>query len=279
MDIKKKKRLMTAGIILCAAVFVFSGVILAREYIDQKRRAEAFERVASLVETDGENGSAANDSEQDANKAAAYNKYSKVYAQNNDFIGWITVPDTRINYPVMQSKNNPNFYLYHDFEKAYSKFGVPFMQENCDVATSDNLIMYGHHMYNGSMFTDLCKYIDEDFYRDHKYIRFDTMEGFGEYEVIAAFKTVAYSDDGFRYDRFVRAERKEDFDEYVAKCKKLSFYDTGVTAKYGDKLITLSTCEFSRQNGRMVVVAKKVNDRFETITAATITSSAQTVCR
>ena len=153
MDIKKKKRLMTAGIILCAAVFVFSGVILAREYIDQKRRAEAFERVASLVETDGENGSAANDSEQDANKAAAYNKYSKVYAQNNDFIGWITVPDTRINYPVMQSKNNPNFYLYHDFEKAYSKFGVPFMQENCDVATSDNLIMYGHHMYNGSMFT------------------------------------------------------------------------------------------------------------------------------
>ena len=128
MDIKKKKRLMTAGIILCAAVFVFSGVILAREYIDQKRRAEAFERVASLVETDGENGSAANDSEQDANKAAAYNKYSKVYAQNNDFIGWITVPDTRINYPVMQSKNNPNFYLYHDFEKAYSKFGVPFMQ-------------------------------------------------------------------------------------------------------------------------------------------------------
>ena len=238
MDIKKKKRLMTAGIILCAAVFVFSGVILAREYIDQKRRAEAFERVASLVETD---------------------------AQNNDFIGWITVPDTRINYPVMQSKNNPNFYLYHDFEKAYSKFGVPFMQENCDVATSDNLIMYGHNMYNGSMFTDLCKYIDEDFYRDHKYIRFDTMEGFGEYEVIAAFKTVAYSDDGFRYDRFVRAERKEDFDEYVAKCKKLSFYDTGVTAKYGDKLITLSTCEFSRQNGRMVVVAKKVNDRFETI--------------
>ena len=265
MDIKKKKRLMTAGIILCAAVFVFSGVILAREYIDQKRRAEAFERVASLVETDGENGSAANDSEQDANKAAAYNKYSKVYAQNNDFIGWITVPDTRINYPVMQSKNNPNFYLYHDFEKAYSKFGVPFMQENCDVATSDNLIMYGHNMYNGSMFTDLCKYIDEDFYRDHKYIRFDTMEGFGEYEVIAAFKTVAYSDDGFRYDRFVRAERKEDFDEYVAKCKKLSFYDTGVTAKYGDKLITLSTCEFSRQNGRMVVVAKKVNDRLETI--------------
>ena len=115
------------------------------------------------------------------------------------------------------------------------------------------------------MFTDLCKYIDEDFYRDHKYIRFDTMEGFGEYEGIAAFKTVAYSDDGFRYDRFVRAERKEDFDEYVAKCKKLSFYDTGVTAKYGEKLITLSTCEFSRQNGRMVVVAKKVNDRLETI--------------
>ena len=74
---------------------------------------------------------------------------------------------------------------------------------------------------------------------------------------MAAFKTVAYSEDGFKYYRFVDGS-EEDFDNYIAKCKDLSLYDTGVTAEYGDKLITLSTCEYSRANGRMVIVAKKI---------------------
>lgn len=96
----------------------------------------------------------------------------------------------------------------------------------------------------------------EDFYREHKTICFDTLDSFGEYEVIAAFKTVAYSGEGFKYYHFVNAESAEAFDEYIAECKALALYDTGVTAEYGDKLITLSTCEYSRTNGRMVVVAK-----------------------
>ena len=93
-----------------------------------------------------------------------------------------------------------------------------------------------------------------------KIIHFDTLESFGEYEVIAAFKTVAYSQEGFKYYHFVRAESAEQFDEYIAECKKLALYDTGVTAEYGDKLITLSTCEYSRTNGRMVVVAKLLEE-------------------
>ena len=108
------------------------------------------------------------------------------------------------------------------------------------------------------MFADLCKYESEDFYQEHKTIRFDTLDSFGEYEVIAAFKTVAYSEEGFKYYHFVNAESAEAFDEYIAQCKALALYDTGVTAEYGDQLITLSTCEYSRTNGRMVVVAKKI---------------------
>lgn len=76
--------------------------------------------------------------------------------------------------------------------------------------------------------------------------------------MVAAFKTVAYSEDGFKYYHFVHAESAEAFDEYIAQCKALALYDTGVTAEYGDQLITLSTCEYSRPNGRMVVVAKKI---------------------
>lgn len=93
-----------------------------------------------------------------------------------------------------------------------------------------------------------------------KIIHFDTLESFGEYEIVAAFKTVAYSQEGFKYYHFVRAESAEQFDEYIAECKELALYDTGVTAEYGDKLITLSTCEYSRTNGRMVVVAKLLEE-------------------
>ena len=78
------------------------------------------------------------------------------------------------------------------------------------------------------------------------------------YEIVAVFKTVAYSEQGFKYYHFVHAESAEAFDEYIAQCKALALYDTGVTAEYGDQLITLSTCEYSRPNGRMVVVAKKI---------------------
>ena len=109
-----------------------------------------------------------------------------------------------------------------------------------------------------SMFADLCKYESEDFYREHKTVHFDTLDGFGEYEVVAVFKTVAYSNDGFPYFLFVKADKPENFDDFIAKCKDLALYDTAVTAKYGDKLITISTCEYSRDNGRMVIVAKKV---------------------
>lgn len=256
MSIKSKRGPVIAGIVLCAAVFLFSGAMLIREFLEQKQSADAFAQVAELVNEDSQTGFEGSDPE----KKAAFEKYSKVYAENNDFVGWITIPGTRIDYPVMQTKDNPEFYIDHDFDKSYSKFGVPFMQENCNIAISDNLVIYGHHMYNGTMFSDLCKYSDEEFYRAHKTVSFDTLDGFGEYEIIAVFKTVAYSSDGFKYYNFVRAEKKEAFDSYIAKCKKLSLYDTGVTAEYGDKLITLSTCEYSRKNGRMVVVAKLIDE-------------------
>ena len=119
----------------------------------------------------------------------------------------------------------------------------------------------------GSMFSDLCKYEREDFYWEHKTVHFDTLAGFGEYEIVAAFKTVAYSQEGFKYYHFVNAEDETAFDEFIAECKALALYDTGVTAEYGDKLITLSTCEYSRTNGRMVIVAKLVVPSAEEVDA------------
>ena len=166
--------------------------MLCREYLDQKQSAEAFEEVAELVKEEPVLPALELESEQEPvqEEVTAFDKYADVYAQNSDLVGWVSIPGTRIDYPVMQTKDNPDFYLKHAFDKSYSSYGVPYVQENCDIGISDNLVLYGHHMNNGSMFSDLCKYESEDFYREHKIIHFDTLESFGEYEVIAAFKTV-----------------------------------------------------------------------------------------
>lgn len=188
----------------------------------------------------------------------ALEKYGAIHEQNSDFVGWISIDGTNINYPVMQTIDKPNFYLKRGFEKQYSNYGVPYVQENCALGISDNVVIYGHHMNNGSMFADLCKYEREDFYQEHPTIHFDTLSSLGEYEIVAVFKTVAYSEDGFKYYHFVDAESETAFDTFISQCKALALYDTGVDAEYGDKLLTLSTCEYSRTNGRMVVVAKLI---------------------
>ena len=117
-------------------------------------------------------------------------------------------------------------------------------------------------MNDGSMFAGLMKFKDKSFWEKHKTVSFDTLTDRQTYEVIAVFKTVVYTDspESFKYYQFVNAENAEDFTAYVEKCKELSLYDTGVTAEYGDKLLTLSTCEYSRTNGRLVVVAKLINE-------------------
>lgn len=260
-----KRVFMMIGTVIFAVLFLFSGVMIYRHYTEEKESKEVFESVVGLVNEEPTVQTAPNEStgttaeEQDTPaEPTPYDKYGEVYEQNNDFVGWICIEGTNINYPVMQTPDNPDFYLKHSFDKGYSDYGVPYVQEECDLVSSDNLIIYGHHMKNGSMFSDLCEYVSKDFYEQHKIIRFDTLSAFGEYEIVAVFKTVATANEGFKYYHFVDAEDEAAFNAYVEGCKELSMYDTGISAEYGDKLITLSTCEYSRTNGRMVVVAKLI---------------------
>lgn len=261
------KRNLLCGAAGFAALFLFSGVMLARQMTDRKQSAEAFAQVASLIrepETadptqEAETEPTSEPAEEAVPVLTAFETYEAVYEQNPDFVGWLSIEGTAIDYPVMQSPGEPDFYLKHAFDKSYSAYGTPYVQADCMVGSSDNLILYSHHMKDGSMFAGLCDYENEDFYREHKIIRFDTLENFGEYEIVAVFKTVAYSAESFKYYHFINAESEEDFEDFITQCKELSLYDTGVSAEYGDKLITLSTCEYSRTNGRMVVVAKRID--------------------
>ena len=240
-----KKTICIILLLALSVVFAGSACFYISEYLQDKEQLDELE---SVVQT-------AHDNKQNAN-----NKYAELYAQNSDFIGWLRIDGTGIDYPVMQSKDDPDFYLKHNFSKEYSRFGLPYMQANCGLS-SDNIIIYGHNIKSKSMFNELTRYKDKDFYAAHKYITFDTLDEQRTYAVIAAFKTVAYSDSGFQYYDFVSANTEEEFNAYVEKCKALSFYDTGLTAEYGDKLLTLSTCEYSQKNGRFTVVAKLIEVR------------------
>ena len=253
-----KKKIFISLMVAFIALFAVSAFFVIRQYTDEKEHTAKYEDLAQIVEQ-AETTPAEETPTEEAEDETLL-QYMKLYGQNSDFVGWIKIDDTNISYPVMQSKNELNFYLKHAFDKSYSDYGCPYIQENCTVDESDNLVIYGHHMKNGSMFSDLEKYKNEDFYRTHKIISFDTLFDRSEYEIVAVFKTVAYSEKGFRYYDFVTAESADDFDSYITKCKELGFYDTGVNAEYGDKLITLSTCEYSQNNGRLVVVAKLITE-------------------
>ena len=186
-------------------------------------------------------------------------KFADFIKQNSDFAGWIKIDGTLIDYPVMFSPAQPDYYLHHDFEKNDSLSGIPYIGKECSI-NCDNTIIYAHNMKNGTMFAGLLKYTDESFFKNHRYIEFDTLEGDGTYEIIAVFREkVHYRDetDVFRYYNYCGELSEQDFNTYIENIKRLSLYETGKTAIYGQKLITLSTCSYHTENGRFVVVGVK----------------------
>lgn len=188
-------------------------------------------------------------------------EYKALFNKNKSLIGWIEIADTIIDYPVMQTKDN-EYYLKHDFNQKNDANGCIFLDCNCDVILgNDNWILYGHHMKNGKMFSSLIKYADMDYYEKHKYIRFDTIYEKGTYEVMYAFRSRIYNTNEitFKYYQFIDANSSEEFDSYMEEMEKMSLIDTGVSATYGDKLLTLSTCDYQEENGRFVVVAKRID--------------------
>lgn len=186
-------------------------------------------------------------------------EYAQLYLDNPDLVGWIKIEGTQLNYPVMQTPEEPDHYLDHNFYGEYSARGCIYVEEECDVfAPSDNVTIYGHHMRDGSMFTVLTRYSSRSYLEEHPYIIFNTLLERRTYQVIAVFTTTASVGEGFRYNAFINARSEEEFNDYIATCKDLSLYSIDATAEYGDKLITLSTCEYTQTNGRFVVVAKLI---------------------
>lgn len=206
-------------------------------------------------------------------------QYKSLYYKNEDFYGWIRTDE--LDLPVMYTpqKGRENFYEYRNFEKEYSRSGSIYIDYRCE-PQGNNYLIYGHNMKDLSMFGCLSSYKDESFYEKHRYIKFDTIYEEGEYEIISVSKAFIKPDDleeptiqnnskvpykevsneEYLFYNHVMLNTEEEFEEYVEWMKENSYYETNISAQYGDKLITLCTCTNTKkwQNERLLVVAKKI---------------------
>ena len=232
-----------------------SGGLLVKRFLDDKKTENEFSDLQSMIDTSATPAPAGDDTASNAAKFAALKD------QNSDFLGWISIEGTSLDFPVMYAPNNKDYYLKHDFKHQYSDYGVPYLDEKTTIganAQSDNLIVYGHNMKTGTIFGCLTEYKKASYYQEHPYIEFDTLYGDAKYEVFAAFAIDVVQDTSFVYNQYIDMD-EDTYNEYVAEVIRRSDVDSGIRPVYGEQLLTLSTCEYSSANGRYVVVARKVN--------------------
>ncbi len=248
----KKKKLKKIILIILIVIFIVCIIYIANTFYSDYKDVKDYEKLNNiLIDT----------SKVTQTRTEKMLKIEELQKDNSDVIGWLQIEGTKINYPVVQTTNN-DFYLNHNYKKDESEAGSLFLDKDFDLENgSSNYLIYGHRHKKGIMFEDLIKYAEEDFYKEHTKIQFATTNEDATYEILAVFYSRVYykrEKNVFRYYYFVNANNEDEYNDYVNNAKKASIYDTGVTAKYGDQLLTLSTCEYSQKNGRFVVVAKKV---------------------
>lgn len=232
--------------VLLSAIAALSGFMIYTQLSDRQKEKEEFDILAEMVEVTPDK---TNDETPDAVPAR---DLSGLFAQNGDCIGWLCIPNTSINYPVMHTPENPQKYLRRNFYGEYSQSGVPFLDWRCGLQ-SDHLIIYGHNMKNGTMFSSLRNYTDPAFCVEHPVIELQTADGVGKYMVFAV-ASVQKTDTWYS---FIHAADSADFTEQTAAIMQKSLYDTGVTPVFDQQIITLSTCYGSGKDGRLIVAAVK----------------------
>lgn len=269
-----RKALFSILVVLLAAAFAISAFLVGSYLLEGKEQKEKYDQLSEMVanaqtqstETLGEGETAPSETVDRTitlrDEDGMLLCYKNLYEMNNDMVGWLKISGTQLDYPVMQTPDDNEFYLDKDFDKEKSDRGAIFAWSEADVnEPSDNITLFGHNMKDGSMFASLNAYVHQETWEENPTITFDTLTDFHTYMIFAVFRTTATKGEGFSYHKFVDAENEKEFNDFVAECKKLAYYDTGITPVYGDKLICLSTCEYThpQQNGRLVVAAYRIS--------------------
>ena len=265
----------------CIAVCAVSGGRLFRTGLEYKRqeadllrmrrltggRKEGADRTAA--EMTGQAGSETTDqnAEEGTDRAARLDRCRRSWEANPDTIGWISIPGTEIDYPVMHTPEDLDFYLNHGFDQEPSAGGMIYLDagDDCggrkvqepaeaEAAKRTNLILYGHHMKNGTMFAGLEQYLDPEFFKEHRTIFFDTLAGAGEYEAFAVFSMTAAEAEE-RLAPYLAAESREQYGRLMEIAGAESIGKPEETPEWPRRLLTLMTCEYTQNEGRLFLMA------------------------
>ena len=259
------------ALFFCIAVFLVSGALLLRDLIQASQERAANEALAAMVRAarGGDSGpsgpSGSGTGLQDGTSQPVFPKYAAsgllyrydaLYNMNNDMAGWLCIEDTQIDYPVMFTPDDPEYYIHRGFDRKYAASGCLFIGAG-SAPDGSNVLIYGHHMKNGSMLAGIMQYADAAFAQAHPVIHFDTLTEEGSYEVVAAFYTKAYTSK-FQYQTYTDLTEEETFNSYISQVRRAAAYDAGTEVSFGDQLLTLSTCSYHTDYGRFVVVARRI---------------------
>ena len=251
---KSKRKLILIPLYLTLGLL---GVVISAYFIKEYQSRNNMAEVQAAARKDTKKGQQAAKSD---DPDAVLPRFQKLAAQNPDLVGWLTIPDTVIDYPVMYKTGDNDYYLSHDFEGNSDKNGLLVLDKRCTKKGNDlNNLIHGHNMKSGTMFGALHDYTRKAFYLTHNTIIFSTLYEERTYEIVGVFHSTLgeKNTEEFQYYNYISIDSKAEFNDYIQGVKEKSLYDTGVTAYYGDKLLTLSTCENTGENGRLVVVAKR----------------------
>ena len=247
----KTKKVLPLISLLFVAIMLLSVGMIAKEYRERQQDITGFEKLEDII-TEVEQTEMTDNVEQtetpQEQKQSSRN-LTPLFEANGDCIGWICIPNTAVNYPVMFTPEEPQKYLRKNFEGEYSVSGVPFL-DGASTPECDNLIVYGHNMKNGTMFSDVTQYRDKAYWEEHPYIEFETAGGLRIYQVFAVV-CLKKTDEWYGFSCF---ESKEQYQKAISEIKDRSLYDTGIEPQFKEQLITLSTCFGDSKDSRMVVI-------------------------
>ena len=255
VKILRKTLKIVSSLVLVVSIGILVKILVIDSYLSQKAASEIQELYHHQQDSENNN---------DGEKAEEDSKFSELLKINSEICGWITVPSTRIDYPVLQgNKNETHFYLDHNYKREKSKYGSIFLDPICQLSENPkNCVIYGHHMADGQMFADLMKFSSLDFYKQNPLISFETIyDRNATWKIFSVFKTNTLASQGkiFYYVVSDFADNNS-FLDYVSQIRKRSLLDIPVDVNENDKLITLSTCSYEFQDFRTVVVARRVRD-------------------
>lgn len=257
----KKEILRKIILIICFIVFVVSCIILINQLVKSSGAKNLNNKLQDLYST-----SDSSQPDSDDGKKEIAKKFTELYNRNNEIVGWLEIDGTSISYPVLQTNNN-DFYLSHDFDKKESKTGAVFADFRYNVLSdkpADNTVIYGHNTLDGTFFGALHDYKKLDFIKAHPTIKFNTLYNDAEYKIVSCFliNTIESQDDKplFDYHNRILFSNESQFNYFRDEIESRSYYKTGVDLRYGDELITLSTCSHEFYEGRFVIVARKLRN-------------------